>query len=106
MKTPAVSGLLVRFLLIASFGSLVACSPVLQANQLSRSFPRQPAETMADVFPESVPEKAPSMEEARQLDAEAMYGPPHSMAWGYRWAFMVKEGSRDTPGLAKPNNRR
>lgn len=107
MKTPVVTGLLFRLVLAVSFSSLVACSSVLQANRLSRSFPRQPAETMANVPLESVPEQALFMDEARQPDAEATYGSPRSMALGYRWAFIRRGSTQNSPGLGnwvvKPN---
>ncbi|WP_461126561.1 hypothetical protein [Spirosoma aerophilum] len=95
MKTPFAPGLLIRSLLLASLGSLVSCSSVLQANRLSRSFPQQPAEMVADVSSEPVS----PMGEAQQLGAEAPFGFPRSMPSGYRWTFIVKKGNQNTPSL-------
>ena len=108
MRTPFALGLLVRSLLIASFSSLVACSSVLQANRLSRSFPQQAVEIVAVAPSESVLEQAAFMDEDRQPGTERSHGLPRSMASGYRWVFVAKDGSKNTPGLGKwvlkPNN--
>ncbi|QMW04839.1 hypothetical protein [Spirosoma foliorum] len=107
MKISFASGLLVRFLLAASFSSLVACSPVLQSIRLSKLSRQQPAEIVADVSPEAGPEPVSFMEESQQLGAEATYGFPPPMPSSYRWVFIVKNGDRNTPGLGhwvvKPN---
>ncbi|QDK81987.1 hypothetical protein EXU85_26600 [Spirosoma sp. KCTC 42546] len=85
-----------RSLLLASFSSLVACSSVLQASRLSKSFPQQPADPVIDAPPESL------------QDTDAVYGLLISVGSGYQWAFIVKEGAHNSPGLGhwviKPNN--
>ena len=108
MKISFALGLLFRSLLLTSFSSLLACSSVLQATRLSKSFPPPPAEPVADVSAEAVAEQALFMDDTQRLDAEATHDFPRSIASGYRWVFIVKEGARNTPGLGhwviKPNN--
>jgi hypothetical protein len=110
MKIPFMSGLLVRSVLAASFSSLVACSSVLQATHLSRSFPQRTVEIGAVVPSESEPEQVSFMDEAQRLDVEATYGLPRSMVSGYRWVFMIKNSDQSGPSLGKwvlkPNEQR
>jgi len=82
-----MSGFLSRSLLLVSFSSLLACSSVLQATRLSKSFPQQPAELVTDAPPESL------------QNTEAIYGSPIPMAWGYQWVFIVKEGPKNSPSV-------
>jgi hypothetical protein len=105
MKKDFVLRFLSHSLWLGSLSSLLACSSVLRASQLSRSFVPQPAEIRTKVSPETVSETVSFMDEAGKPD----YSAPYSMASGYRWVFIVRKSSRNTPGIGnwvvKPNNR-